>query len=785
MRKLFLLIALALAFFYGSTLWAFTSEADSWRIIANYLPLGLMVFIFILGLLHIRFALGVSTILVMLFGNPALINDILTKFFHLPASCAVVGQFGNPIESIILGLFSAWIVIRYFGNPELDYEYGKAQTVRTLHFPALVFGLTAFLAGIYAIIQSNNIFASSFLDTLKSYLTFPPETFFAGHGILSPIYSVIIILEGIAIYIIATNEVRTAKQARSFMWIFLIGTVIVACIGFLQYQFDFSYASRLIAYNKEMHSTFADPNTFAVFMMAMLPFCAAMIIRGKASSIPGLIIGVIIIGAILLSETKLAMIVAAVFLIVVFIIVLSRAIKQRAVLPLVLTAILVVAVVGGYASAKIINNKDKDIKWAKSIVSKVDKTATAFFKGPWDGKALNKRTNYKFGDWMTAINMVNPTSEFNYENMVCGVGKDKFAANYSKYRSEYASRTRNEASNMFLQTFAEMGVFALIALVVIIIGAVSFAVKASAKLEYPLYVKAFAWSLIMIVAGCMTENAFTNPQIQVIFWLLAGLCMVFASLTAKEQPPANGNPILKFLIIILILGAWAFMIYKPILSQHEEKIILNTLAEKYSKDYNLDKDILYASLEKTKDYNFHRKSGIRWSDKNSVAMTKVTKPIFSCVLRCVHPADKVSEENPVNAKLSIDGELLKEVVFTKPGVEKIEVDISKIPKLAAYIENEQPVLLKIQVDNTWIPSEVYPQLKNDNFDVGVGLFSLSWKDELSPEPAPVPEPKSIPAPEVVVPDIKQPAELKEIPAVKETVQKAKEVVEEIKEEVTK
>ena len=776
MRKLFLLIALALSFFYGSTLWSFTSDAESWQVIANYLPLGLMVFVFILGLLHIRFALGVSTLLIMLFGNPGLINDILTKILHLPASYGIVGQFGNPIESIILGLFSAWIVIRYFGNPELDYEYGKAQTVRSLHFPVLVFGLTAFLAGIYAIILSNNIFATSFISSLKSYLTFPPESFFAKHGILSPIYSVIILLEGIAIYTIAINEIRTAKQARSFMWIFLFGATIVACLGFLQYQFDLSYTTRLIAYNKEMHSTFANPNTFAVFMMAMLPFCAAMIIRGKTSSILGLIIGAIIIGAILLSETKLAMIVAAIFLIVVFIIVLSRAIKQRAVLPLVLTAILVIAVVAGYAGAKIVHNKNKEVKWAKSVVTKVDKTATAFFKGPWDGKTLNKRTNYKFGDWMTAVNMVNPTAKSKYENLICGVGKDKFAANYAKYKSKYASRTRNHASNMFLQTFAEMGFFALVALVVIIIGAVTFAIKASRKLEYPLYVKAFAWSLIMIVAGCMTENAFTNPQIQVIFWLLVALCMVFASLTAKEQPATNGNSFLKALIIILILGAWAFIVYKPILKQHEDKILLNTLAEKYSKDYNINKDKLYASLEKTKDYNFHRKSGIRWSDKNSVAMTKVTKPIFSCVLRCVHPADKVSAENPVTAKLSIDGELLKKVVFTNSGIENVEVDISQNPKLAAYIEKEQPVLLKIQVDNTWNPSEVYPQLKNDNFDVGVGLFSLTWKDEFTPKPAPVPEPKAVPAPEVTKPATEKSADETKVPEVKKVVQEVKETV---------
>jgi len=272
MRKLLLLIALAFAFFYGSSLWSFTSDAESWQVVANYLPLGLMVIVFILGLLHIRFALGVSLILIMFLGNPPLINDLLTKVFCLPASWAIVGQFGNPIESIILGLFSAWVLIRYFGNPELDYEYGKAQTVRTLHFPVFIFGLTAFLAGIYAVIQSNNILTSSFLDSLKSYLTFPTNSFFAGKGILNPVYSSILLLEGIAVYTIVTNEIRTAKQARSFMWLFLIGSVIVACLGFLQYRFDLSYTTRLIAYNKEIHSTFANPNTYAVFMMAMLPF---------------------------------------------------------------------------------------------------------------------------------------------------------------------------------------------------------------------------------------------------------------------------------------------------------------------------------------------------------------------------------------------------------------------------------------------------------------------------------------------------------------------------------
>ncbi len=129
---------------------------------------------------------------------------------------------------------------------------------------------------------------------------------------------------------------------------------------------------------------------------------------------------------------------------------------------------------------------------------------------------------------------------------------------------------------MFLQTFAETGVFGAVALIVIIIGAAMFCIRSSQKLEYPLYVKAFALALLMMVIGCMTENAFANLQIQVIFWMLVGLCMVFASLTAKEQN-LNGNAFIKTLIVILVLAAWGLIMYKPVLKQYKDNILLNEI----------------------------------------------------------------------------------------------------------------------------------------------------------------------------------------------------------------
>ncbi|RLD09269.1 MAG: hypothetical protein DRI44_08885, partial [Chlamydiae bacterium] len=629
MRKLFLLIALAFTAYYGSSLWLFT-DADSWKIVNNYLPIALLIGMFIIGLIHIRIALGIAALLFMLLGNPNLLNEFLIKICHLPDSCAVFNNFHNPMESITLGLFSAWIIIRFFGNPELDYEYNRANAVRALNFPVFIFGLTAVLAAVYSIIQTNNVFYPNFWESTQNALIKYPFAFLNSGTILQPLRSVILLLEGIAIYVIVTNEVRTAKQVRAFMWLLLAGGVIVSFLAVIQLiggpNFSclskITFADGIAFYNKEVNSTFSSPNNLAVFLVAMLPICAAMIVRGKVAGIIGLITGALIIIAIILSATKLAILLSVAFLIAVVIIVITRAIKRGAIWPLILTAVLVLAVLGVYLSAKVVKTKNKDAKWAVGIVQKVDGTASAFLKGDWDLKSINKRTNFKSGDWLTAINVITPTPQGNIDNMLIGVGYNQFQNNYQKYHSSVASKRRSGASNMFLQVFAETGLFGALALLLITVFAILYAFRASEQLEYPVYVKAVAWSITLLVIGCMTENAFLTYQIQVLFWILVGLCMVFASLAAKENV-SKGNVFFKFIIFILIFASWAWVVYPKLKKQKIQSTLISNLATKYAKRYNIKTEKLEKALRKTKDYNFHRKGSARWTDKSAFVMTKV------------------------------------------------------------------------------------------------------------------------------------------------------------------
>jgi len=737
MRKLFLLISLAFTVYYGASLWAFT-DVESMKVVGNYLPLALLVGMFIIGLIHIRFALGMAMALFLLFGNPALLNEVFVKVLHAPDSWAIFTKFPHAMESIILGLFSAWILIRFFGNPELDYEYNRANAVRSLHFPVFIFGLTAVLAALYAIVQYNNIFYPTFWAQVKGSLMAFPFGFFKGGGGLGALHSAILLLEGIAIYVIVTNEVRTARQVRVFMWLLLIGAVVVSCLGVVQLLGGLSratYADGIAFYNREINSTFGDPNTLAVFLLAMLPISAAMIVRGKIVGVAGFVMGALLIVAIALSGTKLAIFVSVIFLVVVLVTVIARAVRRGSVWPLILTGLLVVAMLGVYVSAKVIHAKNAEAKWSKSVVKKVDGTASAFFKGKWDLKSLNERTNFKSGDWLTALNMVKPTPKDGADNLLCGVGYDKFRANYAKYRSRASARSRSAASNMFLQVFSETGLFGALALVLITVFAIAYGFGAAKQLEYPLYVKAIAWSLVMLVVGCMTENAFLHTQLQVVYWMLVGLCMVLASLATREGA-VRGSAWLNALLLLLVLGAWAFIMYPKVLEQREEAHAISELAAKYKELYNLrDEDKLRESLQKTGDYNFNRKGPRRWSDKNALVMTEVSAPVLCCNLMCVHP--DVSIDNPVKAVVSLDGETLQEVVFTDKGVKLVERDISEIPKLAPYLTEPQRVLVRITVDRTWVPAEAFPQYKDDTFDVGVGVERITWKKELSPPP---PEP---------------------------------------------
>jgi len=744
MRKLFLLCALAFAVYYGASLWTFTDTA-AMKEFTNWLPLGVLVVFFLMGLIHIRFALGAAMVLIILLGNARLLNELAVRVPGIGEKLAVFDKCGNPIESMLLGLFAAWALLRMFGNPELDYEYNRAHAVRALHFAVFIVGFTAVLGALHAIVLAVNVWSAGAQEAMRGAVMKHPFGFFKGEGGLGPLRAVIMFLESIAVYTIVTNEVRTPRQVRGFMWLLMITGTLAAAAGFAQSAMGLSFGTGLWRYNQEIHGTFTDPNSFAVFLMALLPLSAALIINGAFGGLIGLVTTVMLMAAIVKSDTKLAIFVSGIFLLVVAVIVLVRAVKRSQVYPLVLTAIVIVVLLGGYGAAKWYARGEAPQKWATAVVKKVDGTVAAFVKGKWTLEGLNQRTNYKLGDHLTAVNMVNPQDEARAKNLLCGVGYGRFMSEYDKYRSKAASsRGREGASNMILQTLAETGFFGALALVLIVVFSASWAWCAARKLDYPVYGKALVWSLLMLVIGCMTENAFMRQQIQAVFWLLAGLCMVQVSVAAGE-PSVRGGGLVKGLIFLLIVAAWVFVMSPLLERQRDDYRARKQAVAAAAAMYKLDEAALLASVEKTDDYGFNRKGPDRWSERTAYVLTKVTGPVMAFTLGCAHPS--VSVTNPVKVQVSINTVVVTNTMFTemyKP--QSYEIDLRTKPQLRAVVDNQDMVFVRVQVNRTWVPAEVYPQYKEDTFHVGVAVSPISWKDELTP-PAP-PVPAAAPAPPV-------------------------------------
>jgi hypothetical protein len=740
MRKFFLLVSFGFTVYYGASLWSFTDRA-SYCQAANYLPLALLVGIFIIGLVHIRFALGLGLCLVLLGGNPGLLNDLLNNVPRLGLHCQWFVQFGTPIESVLLGLFSAWVLLRFFGNPELDYEYTRASAVRSLHFAVFVYALMAVLAAAYAVAHSTNIFHSSFSQEARAALLVHPFPFVRGGGLLAALRAAILLLEGIGIYTIVVNEVRSVRQIRIYLGLLLGMGLVLALLGFAQYGLELPYGSALWRYNKEVHATFSDPNGFAVVLLALLPLCGALLLRGPAAGVVGLVFSAVLIAALVASDTKIAILIALAYMLSVLATVVVRAVRRRSFVPLLLTLLLLLVVAGSYSAAKITVLRAPDAKLAGMIVKKVDGTVAAVVRGKWDVAALNQRTNFKLGDWLTAVNMVNPARNNATERLICGVGYGQFGPQYSAFRAAFASHGREGASNMVLQVLAEMGVFGALALVVIVAFAVARAFGAARQLEQPMLIRALGWALLLLVLGCMSENAFLRPQVQVVFWLLTGLCMVASSLVPRETVAAGGT-LLRTLVVLLILSAWGFFVYQPLLGNYRESKVFVALAEKYAGSYNLKQEELQLALERTGDYGLNNIGGVRYSEENALIMTRVTGPVFRCTVGFVYP--DVSKDKPLKALLSIDGETIKDVEFTGgremgflvQGSQTVEVDISKNAKLRAYVDNNDTVLLRVIASRVWVPADFTNLLAHIKNTIGVSVSEIGWQNDLTPAPAP-------------------------------------------------
>ena len=780
MRNIFLLIALAFCVYFGSSLWTFTDPA-SFKVVANYIPLTVMCLTLVVGLIHLRFALALTVVFIFFFGNMAIFDHMLylvcskLGFETFLSSAVPVGQSMKffqlakvPYECVLLGLFAAWALTRFFGNPELDFEVNRARTARQMNFPIFIFGLTAIIAGIYAAIALDNIFMPGFLGKIQHVFCSFPYPFFkrVEAANLQALRNATLAIELIALYTVVINEVWSEKHIKFYLGLLLLLGVGSVFVGVVQRLSLTGFSNYVYRYTREIHATFVEPNSWGVFLFTLLPIGLGLLFAGIVPAFCGVAVILLFLLGIFLAGSKVILLFSAVILLVFFIVTLIKAFRGGKIIPPVfvgtLLACFVLFAVGSYLNvdkAELLSTKNntkngnfsasKDVdnpsgkplglfhnSLATSVANQIDSFKQSLFeedpdvtgpkKSDFESK-LYAKTNHKSADWITVFNFFRPKNG-NWDYLALGCGPNNFKRFYRTYQPKYVKESRSGAGNIFLQALVDQGIFGFAALLMITIITISVAFGTVEHSISPRTSRVLAWMFAFLVFGCLFENSFSQYQIAALYWFLCGLIMVNAATTNRDYQPTF--KVFYILLLALVLLGTVAVFWPKIVSHHNEKHSLDAAVARLESIKGADlteeeTSQVYAKHELGFVYN---QMG-RWSDKSSFMIIKPEKGkrVMRLEAACAHP--KLSPDEPVEVEVLVESEPAMKFCFTNSCLKTLEYDLGRTSQIRALFQEQDYIVVEIRNSATFVPAEYYPNLTNQTYQVGAFIGKVTFHEK--------------------------------------------------------
>lgn len=780
MRNIFLLIALAFCVYFGSSLWTFTDPA-SFRVVANYIPLTVMCLTLVIGLIHLRLALALTIIFIFFFGNAAIFDHMLylvcskLGFETFLSSAVPVGQSMKffqlakvPYECVLLGLFAAWALTRFFGNPELDFEVNRARTARQMNFPIFIFGLTAVISGIYAAIALDNIFMPGFLGKIQHTFCSFPYPFFrkveAQH--MQALRNATMVIELIALYTVVINEVWSEKHIKFYLGLLLSIGVASVLVGVVQRLSLTGFSNYVYRYTREIHATFVEPNSWGVFLFALLPIGLGLLFAGIVPAFCGVIVILLFLLGIFLAGSKVILLFAGLALLIFFVATLIKAFRGGKIIPPAFVGILLIGfsvfAIGSYLNvdkAELLStknntkngnfsaNKDVDNPSGKplglfhnslstSIANQIDSFKQSLFEedpdvaGPkkdsFEAK-LYARTNHKSADWITVFNFYRPKNG-NWDYLALGCGPNNFKRFYRQYQPKYVKESRSGAGNIFLQALVDQGIFGFAALLIITVITISVAFSNVDHTISPRTSRVLAWMFTFLVFGCLFENSFAQYQIAALYWFLCGLIMVNAATTNRDYQPTF--KVLYVLLLVLVLCGAVAVFWPKVVSHHNEKRSLDAAVTRLEKIRGTDlSEEEFSQLYAKHEIGFNYNNIGRWSDKSSFMIVKPEKGkrIIRMETACAHP--KLSPEFPVEVEVLVESEPAMKFTFTNSCLKTLEYDLGRTSQIRALFQEQDYIVLEIRNSQTFVPAEFYPNLTNQTYNVGAFIGKVTFHEK--------------------------------------------------------
>ena len=137
------------------------------------------------------------------------------------------------------------------------------------------------------------------------------------------------------------------------------------------------------------------------------------------------------------------------------------------------------------------------------------------------------KRDQRYGYWQMALHMM-------ADHPITGVGTDNFPALYSFYRVSPALMEKYYCHNIYLQMWAECGIFGLIAIIVLVLSVILTYLAALREATDPSW-RALVLGLLAAFLGYAVFSASCNTLRDQPFWILMALSVIV--LRATRQPP--------------------------------------------------------------------------------------------------------------------------------------------------------------------------------------------------------------------------------------------------------
>jgi len=447
--------------------------------------------------------LGVLPLMVAVIARPDGAMLLFAAGLYLNLPVLVAAQVGLP--SALSGAFALLLLIPFVGYVVI----GRAPLVVT---PALV----CILGWLVVLVLSAGLSGGS-PTSVNEILTF--------------------LGEGLLLYLLVTNVVRTVRTLRAVMWVLVLAGALMGIVSVWQ-ELTHSYSHTLFGFAQvnqvgfsvgndvtgpEVRPRLAGPigekNTYARILLVLLPLVLALIRteRDRLAQLVAAGCGGLILCGIALTFSRSAAVVMALLLVVA---VVLRVVPIRHALLLVAA---VVAVVLAVAPQYVLR-----LQTLSTADTATEQTSTA--DNALRGRATeNLAAFYVFRD-----------------HPIIGVGPHEF---YQRYSQVYGNKldlryleTSRRAHNLYLEIAADTGVIGL-SVFLAIVGVTLVQLWGLARFwrrhrRYDL--EAYAQGLVLALTGYLLTGVFLQLNYERYFWLLVALAN--AAIWILRRVPVSAAP---------------------------------------------------------------------------------------------------------------------------------------------------------------------------------------------------------------------------------------------------